>query len=376
MRLRSLRSLSPLVVAIMLVATASTGVALYLTTRATIDRLVDQRIDAVARTVIGDPPATTRAVLLHRIAHRARDRDTGDIHFFLIGFGSIILILIGGLTFFGITVSRRVGEMRRTIDAVIDGDMRRRVPVDASGGAFARQARAFNRMLDRIADRMTGIGNVSSDIAHDLRAPLARLHGQLSRLAKHPDAATLRPELEAAIAQGDHLLAMFAAVLRIAEVEGGDRRARFAPLDLGTLAGEIARMMIPVAEESGHRLHAGAMVVAPIMGDRQLLTQMLMNVIENAMRHTPSGTTITIDVAGRGDQAILAIADDGPGIAPDRRALAMRRFGRLDASQPVAGHGLGLPLVQAIARLHRGDVALEDAAPGLRVAIAIPLATR
>jgi len=301
------------------------------------------------------------------------DYGTARIGIYLIGFGSILLIVVCGLSVFVVTISRRIGETRRTVDAIIDGDMTRRVPVDRSGGEFAQQAIAFNRMLDRISDLMASISNVSNDIAHDLRTPLARLRSQLALSRRRAESETQRDDLDAAIAMSDELLAMFAAMLRIAEVEGGDRRAAFAPLDLAALADEIATMMQPVVADSGRTLVFDAAVPAEIVGDRHLLGQMLVNLIENGIRHTPVGTQIAIQVGATAAVVTLVVTDAGPGIPADQRTLALRRFGRLDASRHDEGHGLGLPLIQAIVRLHRGTIALEDAAPGLRVVITLPV---
>ncbi|WP_380786777.1 sensor histidine kinase [Sphingomonas sp. R86521] len=291
---------------------------------------------------------------------------------YLIGFGSIIAAVVAGLVAFGLLIRRRIGEMRRTVDAIIDGDMQHRVPVDPSGGTFAEQAQAFNRMLDRIAALMAGIGSISNDIAHDLRTPLARLRSRLGlslRRAKTPEQVR---EIEEAIALSDDLLAMFAAILRIAEVEGSDRRAAFAPVDLAGLADEIAAMLVPVIADSGRVLAVGPLPPLTIVGDRHMLGQALINLIENAMRHTPVGTRIAIRLEPHGTVARVIVADDGPGIAVDDRALALRRFGQVDTSRHDGGHGLGLPLVEAIVRLHRGSLALEDAAPGLRVVMDLP----
>ena len=300
------------------------------------------------------------------------DYNAARVRIYLIGFGSILLVVIGGLLFFVITIGRRIGETRRTVDAIIDGDMSRRVPVDRSGGEFAHQAMAFNRMLDRISELMVGISNVSNDIAHDLRTPLARLRSQLALALRRAQTDGQRDDLETAIAMSDELLEMFAAMLRIAEIEGGDRRAAFATLDLAGLAEEIATMMQPVVADGDRTLTLKPSPVAEIVGDRQLLGQMLVNLIENALRHTPPGTRIEIGVATTGTTATLTVTDTGPGIPEDQRKLALRRFGRLDASRHDEGHGLGLPLIQAIVRLHRGTIALEDAAPGLRVVMALP----
>ncbi len=300
------------------------------------------------------------------------DYGAARVRIYLIGFGSILLIVVGGLVYFVVTIGRRIGETRRTVDAIIDGDMARRVPVDGSGGEFAQQARAFNRMLDRISELMASISNVSNDIAHDLRTPLARLRSHLALVQRRAETEAQRDDLATAIAMSDELLDMFAAMLRIAEVEGGDRRAAFASLDLAAVIDEIATMMQPVVADSGRILEVDASRSIRVVGDRHLLGQMLVNLLENAIRHTPAGARIAIEVTATAATAILTVSDNGPGIPIDRRALALRRFGRLDASRHDAGHGLGLPLVAAIARLHRGAISLEDAAPGLRVVVTLP----
>ena len=294
------------------------------------------------------------------------------IRIYLVGFGSILLVVIGGMLFFVVTIGRRIGETRRTVEAIIDGDLRRRVPVDRSGGEFAQQALAFNRMLDRIGDLMASISNVSNDIAHDLRTPLARLRSQLALMLRGAETPVQRADLETAIEMSDTLLDMFAAMLRIAEIEGGDRRAGFAPLDLTALATEIVTMMLPVVVDSGRTIGLEPSASASIVGDRQLLGQLLVNLIENAVRHTPVGSHIAVGACTVGARVMLTVVDDGPGIAAALRDTALRRFGRLDASRHDVGHGLGLPLVAAIVGLHRCSIALADAAPGLRVVVDLP----
>ena len=293
---------------------------------------------------------------------------------YLLGFGSIIAIVLAGLVAFGVLIQRRIREMRLTVDAIIDGDMGHRVPVDRAGGTFADQAGAFNRMLDRIADLMAGISSVSNDIAHDLRTPLARLRSRLALSLRRAETPAQRSEIEEAIALSEELLAMFAAILRIAEVDGGDRRGAFAALDLADLVSDIGATMAPVVAEDGRTLTLGSLAPVAVVGDRQLLSQALVNLIENAIRHTPPGTRIAVALSSAHGMAVLTITDSGPGISAAERPLALRRFGRLDASRHSAGHGLGLPLVDSIARLHRGTLMLEDAARGLRVVLRLPLA--
>lgn len=291
---------------------------------------------------------------------------------YLIGFGSIIIIVVAGLFAFGRIVRARIVAMRRTADAIIDGDMRRRVPVDHSGSEFDSQAIAFNRMLDRIEGLMQGLATISNEIAHDLRTPLARLRAQLMQIAEDPGAQAVRPSVEAALAQGDEILAMFEAMLRIVEIEGGARRAGFAPIELDLLAAEVVATMQPVAEDKGQRLAIAGATAIDMVGDRQLLSQALLNLIDNAIRYSPAGSAIRVEVATEDDAIAIAVADNGPGIAPDHHARALRRFGRLDAHRGSAGYGLGLPLVEAVVRLHGGTMALTDAGPGLCVTLRFP----
>ncbi|WP_343526060.1 HAMP domain-containing sensor histidine kinase [Sphingomonas sp.] len=293
---------------------------------------------------------------------------------YLIGFGSIILIVLGGVIAFAMLVGRRIGDLRRTVDAIIAGDIRHRVPVTGSADEFDRQAAAFNRMLDRIGDLMDAMRGQANDIAHDLRAPLARLRGQLARMVEDAAEPGHAMRATAALAQCDALLAMFAALLRIAEIEAGHRQSGFAPLDLAALVEETGTMMIPVAEEAGQRLTVQvAPSPIPFTGDRQLLTQALVNLIGNAIKYGVPGGAIRVLLDHADQQWVLSVADDGPGIAPEDRARALRRFGRLDRARGSAGHGLGLSLVDAIARLHRGRLELGDAEPGLIVSIRLPV---
>ena len=267
--------------------------------------------------------------------------------------------------------SAAFAETRRTVDAIVAGDMQRRVPVNGATDEFDRQAIAFNRMLDKIAMLMDGLRNVSNDVAHDLRTPLARLRGRLAAIAARGGDAAIGEAIE----ECDRILAMFAAMLRIAEVEAGRRVAGFEAVDLATLADEVCEALAPVADESGHALH-WRLHALPIRGDARLIEQMLVNGIENALRHTPPGTTITVAGGMHGDQVVLTIRDDGPGIPAGQRALALRRFGRLEASRNRPGHGLGLPLVAAILRLHGGALTLRDGEPGLVLELAFPALVR
>lgn len=316
---------------------------------------------------------------------------------YIVGFGAIVLVVLGGVLVFRRIIGRRIDAMRRTAESIIEGDLSRRVPVFGHGDEFDQQAAAFNRMLDRIAQLMGEIRNVSDHISHEMRTPLARLRNELALLERREAAQPIREELQVACLQADLLLEMFAAMLRIAEIESGSRRAAFALLDVGALCEEMVEMVQPLADERGQRvvleggttagmgLHPGAPRLGPVAGvgpangpgpmlagDRQLLSQLILNLLENALRHTSEGTTVRLRIDRLARDVVLTVADDGPGIPIDQRALVMRRFGRLDRSNGQAGHGLGLPLADAIARLHRGTMRLEDAAPGLRILVTLP----
>ncbi|WP_443027496.1 ATP-binding protein [Sphingomonas sp. LR55] len=299
------------------------------------------------------------------------DYNAARTRIYLIGFGSIVLIVIGGMVFFVVTIGRRIGETRRTVEAIIDGDMTRRVPIHPSGGEFANQAMAFNRMLDR---------DLGLDGEHQQRLERHRARSaHAARAAAQPACADCTPGRDGRAARGsrsrnrDERRAARDVRGNAADRRGrgGDRRAAFASFDLADLVREVGDMIQPVVVDSGRQLDIVVKEPTQIVGDRQLLGQAMVNLIENAIRHTPTGTRIEIGVVSTDVATMLTVTDDGPGIPADQRKLALRRFGRLDISRHDVGHGLGLALIDAIVRLHRGTLSLEDAGPGLRVVLTL-----
>lgn len=285
----------------------------------------------------------------------------------------VVAALAGGLIM-ARQVSRHVEAMERAVAAIMEGDLARRLPERGTGDEFDRLARRLNAMLDRIQRLMESLRQVSSDVAHDLRTPLTRLRQRLEHAREGARGAEAwAAAVEGAIGDADELLATFDALLRIAEVESGRRRAGFVAVDLSTLAEEIAETFRPLAEEAGRPFGAEIEPGVRVRGDRALLAQLLVNLVENALRHTPPGTPLGLTLRREDGEAVVAVWDRGPGIPPGERGRVRERFYRLDRSRGTPGSGLGLALADAIARLHGGRLELEDHAPGLRVLLRIPV---
>ena len=284
---------------------------------------------------------------------------------------TLLLAVFGGLLL-SRTIARRLERINRTAHDVMAGDLNRRIPQSGADDEFERLTRNLNRMLDQIQYLMDGVRQVSDNIAHDLRTPLTRLRWRLDHL-REVDANDRREVLDQAIADADGLLNTFHALLRIAEVESGSRK-RFARLDLGELVRDVGELYEPLAAEREQSLDVGADEQLPVQGDRDLLFQALTNLVDNAVKYAPAGGTIRVAAAAVDGAAELVVADSGPGIPADQREAVLQRFVRLESSRGSPGSGLGLSLVNAVARLHDGRVLLEDNGPGLRVRLQLPRA--
>ena len=271
----------------------------------------------------------------------------------------------------GAAVLRRAVEQRLrpaalTAQAIAAGDLSRRVPVSHRADEFDRLGESMNDMLDRIDRLMAGGRGVSDSIAHDLRTPIARARAKLEEaLDGQAGPAALRAAMEQGIADLDHITRVFGALLRIAEAEAGARRAAFAPLDLVPLLAEVAEFYGAVAESGGQAISTELPARLDVVGDRDLLAQAVGNLLDNALKFTPSGGRVRIAArAPARDRIDIIVEDTGPGLSAPDRARAGERFFRADASRGTPGSGLGLSLVRAVAHLHGGDLLLEDAAPG------------
>lgn len=278
---------------------------------------------------------------------------------------SLAVMSIGGLAgtlWLGRSIRSRIDKVNTTAVAIIAGDLDQRVPIGDDDDAFARLAQTFNRMLDRNSALITNLRQVSSDIAHDLRTPIAHLRQRLERVSRGlPSHDPVRREIEQAMAQSDAILSLFAALLRIAEVESGALRRYFVAMDLSAVAREICESYAPAVEDGGRALLCRIADDVRIVGDPELIGQALVNLIENAMRHTPAGTTITAGLAVvPGGGVVLSVSDDGPGIDAAQIETVTNRFVRGDKARGAPGFGLGLNLVQAIARAHDGCLSLRS----------------
>lgn len=285
---------------------------------------------------------------------------------FAIAFAVVIVVGIVGALFLGSYLRGRLNSIGGTARAIMTGDFQQRVPIGSRGDEFDEVGVAINAMLDRIAALMENLRQVSSDVAHDLRTPLLRLRGQLERVGT-VDGAAAR-----AIEQGDELLMLFNAILRITEVEGGGLAQTFAPVNLTTLTEDVVESFLPAVLDSGRTLATQVDTDLFTLGDRELLAQALANLLDNAIVHTPPGTHVLVALERDGESVRLTVSDDGPGIAPADRAKLTQRFFRAEASRTTPGNGLGLSLVTAVAGAHRGDLCIGEEPGGLRVIIRLP----
>lgn len=290
---------------------------------------------------------------------------------------AVLVFAIAGGTLLGIRAQRRIDLIAGTMNAVGEGRLDMRIPITRTGDDLDRLSAQINAALDRLKGLIEGMRQVSSDIAHDLKTPINRLHIAIETALERADEGEPDPgNLREALAEAKQINETFDALLRIAQIEAGARRARFAAVDLKGLLETIFDAYGPVAEENQQNLSLAISDRKPIaiLGDRELLLQMVANLVANAIRHTPKNTAISLEVRtlAMSGEAEIVVADSGPGIPSGEREKVLRRLYRLEESRTTPGSGLGLSLVKAIADLHRASIELSENHPGLRVAIRFP----
>jgi signal transduction histidine kinase len=277
-----------------------------------------------------------------------------------------MLLAIGGGLFMSRAIGRRVEAIGAAARTVIDGDLSRRVPVRGTGDDFDILSVTLNRMLERIEDLVESVRRVSDSVAHELRTPLVRLHADLADL-QGADEGRRGALLASALAETERLRNVFDAVLRIARIEAGRHQVDLRPLDLSAILTDAIELYQPEADERGILVRADIAPGVTVTGDADLLFQAICNLLDNAIKYTAVGGAVSIDIREDGTGVIMVISDNGPGIAADLREKVFERFYRVDQTNGVPGFGLGLALVRGIAALHRSDIRLSDAEPGLRL---------
>lgn len=283
---------------------------------------------------------------------------------------TLILGLIGG-SMMTRSLVRRIEAVNQTSREIMSGDLSRRIPMDHSGDDFDELAGNLNAMLDRIASLMEEVRRISDNIAHDLKTPLSRLKNSLELLGTGhaEDSQNRRVLIEQSIAEADGLLSTFNALLRIARIDSGERRAAFAVVDLQRLLHDVVEFYAPLAEDRQQNLTLSVNTAAQVPGDRDLLFQAFANLLDNAIKYTPPQGYIKVDLSLHSEQPWVTFTDSGPGIPEQERDKVLRRFYRLERSRGTPGNGLGLSLVAAVAKLHEMKLRMENNAPGLRVVL-------
>ena len=289
-----------------------------------------------------------------------------------------LAIVVAGTLVGGFLLSRsllaRIESVNKISRDIMAGDFTRRLPEGTGGDEFDNLARNLNAMLDQIERLVSGMKQVSDNIAHDLRSPLARLRSRLEvALIETQDVEGYRDLMKETIEETDQLLATFNALLSIAEAEAGTLRDRFEDLDPGELMTDVAELYGPIVEDAGLSFtYLQLDKEVRLRGDRDPLFQALANLLDNAIKYCKPGGGVTLSLQAAADEVALIVADDGPGIPPGEREKVLARFYRLEASRTTKGSGLGLALVAAVARLHYGRIELSDNAPGLRAGLYLP----
>lgn len=288
----------------------------------------------------------------------------------LYGLTLTMALAIAGGVLMAFSARRRLADLNRTTRQIIAGDLSRRAPLRGSGDEHDELAGNINAMLDQIQGLLEGMRHVGDSVAHDLRGPLTRLRNRLETLANADQPR--REDLLECVEQVQHVLDTFNALLRIARVESGAHRSAFAALDLERIVRDVCELYQAAADERQIELVCTVRAPVEVFGDRELLAQALTNLLDNAVKYTPTGGRIAVTLDRTEDLARIRVADTGPGVPAADRERVLQRFTRLDQARSQPGNGLGLALVNAVTTQHHGRLSLGDNSPGLVVTIEIP----
>jgi len=321
----------------------------------------------VTRALVGILPGGFRLLVGRDVQDRAEVRALIVDSLIWASLGATILAIFGGLLMRR-AVLARVETINRTASAIVLGDFSRRVPTQGSSDEFDQLARTVNAMLEQIERLVEGVRNASNVVAHDLRTPLAELRTRLEVLlrARPPEPYE---EIQQAVGDIDRIVEVFNALLRLAEIDSGVRRAGFRMVDLAQVAHELVELYEPLAEEKEVSFTSEAPVAVEVHGDPNLLAQAIGNLVDNAIKYAPTRGTVSLRIMHTEDRVEVTVADDGPGIAEADRPRAVQRFYRGYRTTDSKGIGLGLSIVDAIARLHGATLTFADNHPGVIVTL-------
>ncbi len=331
------------------------------TAMALVFRLPNQMIVLVGRD-LGEPEQFRRVV-----------RRSMVVAFGMMGLGAFLIWYLVGRR-----ALKRIDSLSDAGRRIMGGDLAGRLPVTGAGDEFDRLSENLNSMLARIAALNEGLKQVSDNIAHDLKTPLTRLRNRAeAALSSKQTAKEYRETLEATIAESDQLIRTFNAILMISRLEAGNSAEPTTQVDLAEAVRDVVELYEPLAEESGVRITADTSQPARIAGNRELIGQALSNIVDNAIKYSAgAGEEPRVDVSleRRGDEIVLTVSDNGPGIAEGDRERVTERFVRLEQSRSMPGSGLGLSLAKAVMTFHGGRLELADAGPGLVARMVFPSA--
>ena len=340
--------------------------------------LLNGRVQAIAAP---DPPPqywraagrrlpNGRVLVVARGADEILQEQAGLARDAVIGIVPAILLSLTSGALIGVTTERRLHRLNLVADRIIAGDLRERLPARPGGDELDRLCAVVNQMLERLEEGVVALGGVGENIAHELRTPLtatrARLERSLALAGPETPAGRL---INQSLIGVDQALSIVTALLRISQIRHVRREAAFAAFDLAEIVRETAESFQPVAEDKGVRLTCSVTTVATIVGDRQLVLEAVVNLVDNAVKFTPTGGQVDVTLSGTPDRPVITVADSGPGIPVAARSAVFERFYRADDSRTTPGSGLGLTLVAAVAKLHRFAISVEDNHPGCRVSL-------
>ena len=289
---------------------------------------------------------------------------------------SITVLVLTGLFLvlvLGRRAVRRLDTVTATTGRIVDGDLSQRLPVSGKSDEYDRLSVALNDVLERVERLDSGVRNVSDNIAHDLKTPLTRLRNRAELLVREQDPGKTAETAQNIVADADNLIRTFDALLLISQTESGARPMTLAGCDIVPIVESVFELFEPSADEAGADLRLTVECEPQVEGHRELLAQALTNLLDNALKYAAVETAaIEIVVACTREHVLLTVADNGPGIAEKDRGIVRERFVRLEESRTSKGFGLGLAMVEAVARVHNGILILNDNSPGLRATLQLP----